>query len=477
MKNWIYKLFAASIAIALIFGCDPKIDVPAPSVGTLDFSNYVAVGNSLTAGFSDGGLYSEVQSQSYPNLVAQQINDISVIEFRQPDIPGNGSGYMFLTSLAPAFGFELPDQNWQDQLEGPFNNLGVPGIRVKDIKFSGYGSSANVNPYYYRMLGGKSPLMTYLDFVEETNPTFFTNWLGNNDVLGYATSGGEAGIEGGLLGMGGLTPVAEFEQLYGEMMEALTNGGAKGIVITIPEVTLIPFFTTIPYLAVELDEQTANDLMEMTAFGGYNFVLDNLADLGVISQDEADKRKVLYEAGNNPILILDKDLDDLSAILGNINPALALYGQIRQSNHEDLMLFTSQTVLGTLADPSNDKSVIGVAVPLGDKYCLTKLENDNVKSYTNAYNEIIRGYASSGTIGVIESNDILQDINDDGVFVDGVLLESGYILGGTFSLDAVHLTPRGYAFVANAVIQEINNEFGSSISPVIINNHRAVVLP
>jgi hypothetical protein len=54
MKNWIYKLFAASAAIVLIFGCEPNIDVPAPSSGGADFSNYIAVGNSLTAGYADG---------------------------------------------------------------------------------------------------------------------------------------------------------------------------------------------------------------------------------------------------------------------------------------------------------------------------------------------------------------------------------------------------------------------------------------
>ena len=476
MKNWIYNLKYVLPAIVL-FACNPEINVPTPTTGALDFSNYVSVGNSLTAGYSDGGLYAEVQMQSYPYLVAQQINSISPIEFSQPDIPGNGSGYMYLTSLAPTFGEFPEEQNWTNQIEGPFNNLGVPGIRVKDISVPGYGSSVDFNPYFYRMLGGKSPLTTYLDFVDETNPTFFTNWLGNNDVLGYASTGGKAGIAGGIGGIGGLTPVAEFEQLYGEMMSVLTGDGAEGVVITIPDVTLIPFFTTIPYIAIELDEQTASDLMGLTAFGGYNFVLDNLASQGVITQDEADKRKVNYAEGYNPILIHDKDLDDLSVILGSINEKLAIYGQTRQSNAEDLMLFTAQTVLGTLADPTNEQSVIGVAIPLFDEYCLTKMETANVKSYTDDYNDIIRGYASSGSVGLIEANDILQDINDDGVFVDGVVLDGGYILGGTFSLDAVHLTPRGYAFVANAVIEEINNEFGTTIPPVIINNHRAVILP
>lgn len=476
MKTWIYNLKYTLLAFLFFFACNPEIDVPTPSAGSLDFSNYIAVGNSLTAGYADNGLYAESQMQSYPYLIAQQMNAISPIEFIQPDIPDNGSGYMYLTSLAPQFGYFAPDASWTDQLEGPFNNLGVPGIRVKDIKIPGYGSSTDFNPYFYRMLGGKPAFMTYLDFVAESNPTFFTNWLGNNDVLGYASSGGKAGVAGGTLGMGGLTSVPAFAQLYSEMMDVLTANGAKGMLVTIPDVTAIPFFTTVPYLAIELDEQTAAGLMGLTAFGGYNFVLSNLAAQGVITTAEAQKRMVNYEAGYNPILIHDKDLDDLSTIMGNINPALALYGQTRQSTQEDLMLFTSQTVLGTLADPTNPQTVIGVAIPLADEYVLSKMETDNVKSYTQQYNQIIQSYASSGSVGVIDATDMLTEVNE-GLFIDGITLDGGYILGGAFSLDAVHLTPRGYAFVANKIIEGINAEFGASISPVILNNHRAVILP
>ena len=67
-------------------------------------------------------------------------------------------------------------------------------------------------------------------------PTFFTNWLGNNDVLGYATAGGAASS---------LTPTADFTTKNGKIVDALTASGAKGLVVTIPDVTNIPFFTTV----------------------------------------------------------------------------------------------------------------------------------------------------------------------------------------------------------------------------------------
>jgi hypothetical protein len=242
MKNWIYKIFAATITASMLWGCEPTIDVPAPSSGDADFTNYVAVGNSLTAGYADNGLYADAQMQSYPAMIAGQINKISPITFTQPDIPGNGSGYIYVTSLAPTFGEAEADNGWLNQLEGPFNNLGVPGIRVADVDFAGYGSSPEANPYFYRMLGGKDALTTYRSVISESQATFFTCWMGNNDVLGYATSGGAYGVNGEAgTGLNGLTDQANFASKYSSLINAL--GDAKGIVITIPDVTQVPFFT------------------------------------------------------------------------------------------------------------------------------------------------------------------------------------------------------------------------------------------
>ena len=67
------------------------------SAGAVDFTTYVAVGNSLTAGFSDGGLYLEGQQNSYPNLLAQQFKFVGGGDFAQPLFQQgqeNGSGYL-----------------------------------------------------------------------------------------------------------------------------------------------------------------------------------------------------------------------------------------------------------------------------------------------------------------------------------------------------------------------------------------------
>ena len=92
--RYIYLIPALSI---LFYGCEPQLDVPSPTLGTsADFSKYVAIGNSLTAGYADGGLYLEAQEQSFPSIIAGQINKIQPITFTQPMVPGSGSGHLKL---------------------------------------------------------------------------------------------------------------------------------------------------------------------------------------------------------------------------------------------------------------------------------------------------------------------------------------------------------------------------------------------
>src|SRR5690606_1802120 len=69
--------------------------------GDADFTNYVAVGNSLTQGYQDGGVYEEGQRNSYPAIIAAQMKVVTpnMNTFRQPTIYGNGSGYMHLAYI------------------------------------------------------------------------------------------------------------------------------------------------------------------------------------------------------------------------------------------------------------------------------------------------------------------------------------------------------------------------------------------
>ena len=99
-KNKLY--IAAALALLAIASCKPTLDEYTPSAGSLNFSKYVAIGNSLTAGYADGGLYLEGQKVGYPNLIAEQLKQVGGGEFKSPffsEDQANGSGYITLTAL------------------------------------------------------------------------------------------------------------------------------------------------------------------------------------------------------------------------------------------------------------------------------------------------------------------------------------------------------------------------------------------
>ena len=97
MKSYIYF-----ISLALFFGftsCEqewpvvPPPDKPEPpdpgepSAGTADFSKFVVLGNSLTAGFQSNALFDLGQMNSLGNIHGPgQFSEVGGGEFVQPDI-------------------------------------------------------------------------------------------------------------------------------------------------------------------------------------------------------------------------------------------------------------------------------------------------------------------------------------------------------------------------------------------------------
>lgn len=236
-----------------------------PSAGSADFSKFVVVGNSITAGFMDGALYSRGQKASYGNILAAQLKSIGGGDFRQPDIESANGFFGFapdgvtpLGRLAIASGATAPSPKVPGDPIRPFsgdksklNNFGVPGLGIAASLLPGYGK---LNPYFGRFAANASTSSVIGDAMA-ANPSFFIFWLGNNDVLGYAMQGA-SGKDGGLSPTD-LTSVLTFTAAYNAALSQLTGKGAKGVVANIPDVTNIPFFTTIAYNQFPLDAATA----------------------------------------------------------------------------------------------------------------------------------------------------------------------------------------------------------------------------
>ena len=72
-----YRYIIYSIMIlGLLNACKPEIEEFEPANGNADFSTYIAVGNSLIAGYADGALYLSGQEYSLPNILAGQLKQV-----------------------------------------------------------------------------------------------------------------------------------------------------------------------------------------------------------------------------------------------------------------------------------------------------------------------------------------------------------------------------------------------------------------
>lgn len=445
--------------------------------GSANLANYVALGNSLTAGYSDAALFIMGQEASYPNMLAGSFAEAGGGDFTIPYMADNLGGatlggqpilgnrlYLDFSSGSPS---PVPvsgqgSTEIGNTLSGSFNNMGVPGAKSFHLVAPGYGNLAGVplglaNPYFARFASG--PSATVLGDALAQSPTFFTLWIGNNDVLGFATSGGAGVDQAGNLdpstyGGNDITDPNVFASVYNSMLQALTAGGAKGVVANIPDVTAIPYFTTVPHNPVPLDEGTAALLNG--AYAAYNGGLAQLQGLGVISAEELQRRTITFHPGaGNAVVILDEDLTNLTPY----NPALV---NMRQATADDLLVLTSRSFIGTLADPQNPTSINGVAVPLADQWVLTPEEQEAVATATAAYNQTIEALAQNYNLGFVDAHAYLNTIATTGIsLADGSVVTAKYATGGGFSLDGVHPSPRGYALIANLFIGAIESKFGA----------------
>ena len=67
---------AALVVLAgALTACEPDVDIVGtePPSGGAMFTNYVALGNSITAGYQSGGINDSTQRRSYANLFAQAV--------------------------------------------------------------------------------------------------------------------------------------------------------------------------------------------------------------------------------------------------------------------------------------------------------------------------------------------------------------------------------------------------------------------
>lgn len=359
------------------------------------FTTYVALGDSLTAGYSNGSLVQGHQNYSYPLDLARQAGVAGT--FQQPTIsdPGIPAELVLVSLSGPTI---LPKANRLGEpinlgVPRPYNNLAVPGATSLDALLDKGATRGSIAQLVLRSQGSQVEQALAL------RPTFVTLWIGNNDVLGAAIRG--RAVEGVTL-----TPKAAFRQAYGAIVANLRTSGARIVAGTLPDVTTIPFVTTIaPYLVDPITRQ--------------------------------------------PVVIG-----------GQRVPLIGPGGPLASSTF--VTLAASSFLAQGIGIPA---AAGGKGTPLPDEVLLDAGEVATIQDYVNANNQAIREICGAASIPVVDFNTIFRDIKSSGRRIGGLTVTADFLTGGLFGYDGVHATDLGYAIVANEWIAVINAN-GGSLPPV-----------
>ena len=435
------------VSILMFYGgCkDTAPSGPTAGLGTLTVTGYVAVGNSLPAGYQSNGWYESSQKYSYPNLIAAQLRACGArVTFVQPlwSDPGTPlspfssipSQYFILSLIGPVIGVDPTKTAGSPEnltYLFPYNNLSVPGAFIYDFlnaKDAGSCWSAlggTPNPLFTTTLRGSGTQFQQLKLLA---PSLVTFEFGDNDVLAYATSGGAAPI----------TQLAQFQPLYAQALDSLRTalGAAATILVAnIPDVTSFPFTTTIPSQGLVLTQAQADGLNALTqnAFG--------------------------FVAGPNGFIAYT---DTGSA---------AHPSQIKKLTSSDYVLLTCpQDSLKNAGWGLPNKPIPGI-------YVLDAGEVGMAKAAVSQYNSWIATVALQFNAVVVDVHGLLATIDASGLTYAGQTLTSEYVIGGTFSLDGVHPTSKGQGLLANEFIKALNTSKGASIPLVDIGTLPGIPAP
>lgn len=434
----LWRTAAVLTAAAIVASCTEKNnDVlgPEPTGAASIFQNYVAIGNSITAGYQSSGINDSTQRRAYPVLLAQQMG----VAFRYPSLQGRGCVPPVVNFLTQAR-FGTGSTSTTCDLRAPsttdlINNVAVPGAAVVDLTDA--DGTANTNTLTSLFLAGKSQIQKALD----NKPTFATIWMGNNDVLPAAVSGlltPTAGVSPGI------TSQATFEAEYNKGTDALVAGapGIKGVLIGVAKVSNIPLFFPAAALLPALPTNPA--FAGFQAATGYN---------------------ATGTAGQQAPLTVDANCTGSTALVSfRLASQIALF----RSNPAATGAHPPHVACGT--------NTVGYPATVGNIFILEASEQTALASAVTAYNTYIQTEATSLGFAYVDPNVLLDSVRTAGDIPTFPNLASGT---ATFartaapactsptcswiSLDGVHPSDRAHRALTNHIINAINAKYNTSL--------------
>ena len=468
-----FKYIFLSVLFLGLMACETDVENPGATYpdayldidsGDADFSTYVSMGANITAGVSDNTLFAAAQMNSYPNIMAGVMSMAGGGEFSQPYVSDNVGGInvggnqfwgprLYFDGAGPALVSGSPTTEATNVEPGPYSNMAMPYALGITYVAPGVGSVSgfatnSANPWYVR--AASSDGATMLGDALMQQPTFVTFEPGN-DFSSYAQFGA-SGFPFGFVQLDG--PTGMFAGVVGSI-QALSASVPNGVITTIPDPTSTPDWNTVTHDVIPLDQGTADQIN--AAFGPINVGLVVAQSFGLITADEVALRTLAtrVEAGNNPILIQDETLTDLSG-LGL--PA------IRDANENDKISLLASTFIGNPSDGTNPANgVWGVTAPLNDVGVLLPSEVEEIQTLLATANGAIAASVPSGW-ALFDLHGLYNEVVTTGVMEDSFNMTGDLVFGGFFSLDGFNPTSRGSALIAKRMMEAIDATWGSNLS-------------
>jgi lysophospholipase L1-like esterase len=398
---------AAIGAVLAVVACDPDRDLlgPNPPSGGEIFRSYVAIGNSLTAGWQSGGINDSLQQQAYPRLLAIQM----------------GTPYRYASLVAP--GCPPPVNNFQTQarvgtgstgttclvrsaasVTEVLNNVGVPDARVLDPVSP---TTVASNALTTIILGGKTQVQRALD----ARPTFATIWIGANDVLQAAYTGILTPTPGVSFGI--VSTQAQFQASYDLMIKQLLDSmpGLKGVLIGVPLASSIPLMSSGALIAASPAAQAA-----------------------------------LAQVAGKPVAVNPNCVGSAALITTPLLLRMISANQI-----------AAQISCQAGVDPTDPR--------VGNLFVLDPTEGATLAAAINGYNTYIKSKADAIGFGYWDPNPTLGGLPaaQKSPFPSFAPTNT---FGTAFSLDGVHPSAAGQKLIANSLISVINAKYGTTLAPV-----------
>ncbi|MFC1760074.1 SGNH/GDSL hydrolase family protein [Candidatus Neomarinimicrobiota bacterium] len=380
--------------------------------GDADFTTFVAIGNSLTAGVADGALYEDSQKNSFPNLIAK-MSEVDN-DFEQPIMGGNGFSFneaegrltLNIFTDPPSIDFLPAGTENNSNLNRAYNNLGIPLIRAEQLYTATTSVEADSNHFVDKIIRGSG--RTAIEEALSLNPTLITLWIGSNDVLESATLGLADNNSP-------YTPSNEFATHLTNIINQLTiDTDAPIFIANIVDITDLPYFTSLPSSVI---------------VGGNQTYLFGECENNVIRQ-LTDDDIVLFWA-----------LPDYLSLKtsGDISVATALNDTLILDRQE-------KTEITTIIDEYN--------------VIIQNIANSNNQLYLVDMYSRFKNIAGNGyTVGGINYTAEL-------IYFDSSGNLNLNLTSTLFSYDALHPNKFGYASFANSFIEVINASLNANIPPI-----------